>query len=155
MSILIGIDLVGKGEPQPAPCLSGLKLPVVTVSVFYWHIRLCSLYRDSFFATWKDIAYRVHEHTVPLAVTMLLHCCELCTACYVCAEELLIAIAQASGEKIWVNKGRLTTIAAAGFDIKHLTTDITSTRLRSALLVRSRSMHAVFVHCISFVTELS
>ena len=91
---------------------------------------------------------------MPLAVTML-HCCELCTACYVCAEELLIAIAQASGEKVWVDKGRLTTIAAAGFDIRCFTTDITSTRIRSALLVRLRSVHAVFVHCISFVTELS
>ena len=48
------------------------------------------------------------------------------------AEDMLVAIASATGEKIGIGQNRLMTIVAAGFDARHFTLDLSSTRIRSA-----------------------
>jgi len=50
------------------------------------------------------------------------------------AEDMLVAIASATGERIGIGQNRLTTIVAAGFDARHFTLDLSSTRIRSAFV---------------------
>jgi len=54
--------------------------------------------------------------------------------CLVDAEDMLVAIASATGERIGIGQNRLTTIVAAGFDARHFTLDLSSTRIRSAFV---------------------
>lgn len=44
-------------------------------------------------------------------------------------EDMLVAISSATGEKIGIDQNRLMTIVAAGFDARHFTLDLSSTRI--------------------------
>ena len=50
------------------------------------------------------------------------------------AEDVLAAVARATGECIGVQSSRHTSIAAAGYDVNLFTTDLSSTRIRSAMM---------------------
>lgn len=65
------------------------------------------------------------------SVTKILHVSNL-YKCFVYAEDMLVAIASATGEKVGIDHNRLKTIVAAGFDARHFTLDLSSTRIRSA-----------------------
>ena len=54
--------------------------------------------------------------------------------CLVDAEDMLVAIASATGEKVGIDHNRLMTIVAAGFAARHFTLDLSSSRIRSAFV---------------------
>lgn len=60
------------------------------------------------------------------------------------AEDVLAAIARATGECIGVQSSRHTSIAAAGYDVNLFTTDLSSTRIRSAMMSSTPALHARF-----------
>jgi hypothetical protein len=54
--------------------------------------------------------------------------------CFGAAEDMLVAIASVTGEKVGIDHNRLMTVVAAGFDARHFTLDLSSSRIRSAFV---------------------
>lgn len=50
------------------------------------------------------------------------------------AEDMLVAIASATGQKVGIDPNRLMTVVTAGFDARHFTLDLSSSRIRSAFV---------------------